>query len=157
MSSARPPEPARGRVHEHRSGRALWAVVGLLAAAAIVLWVGALRGGGAAQSALAVLALGMIAAVLATGGLPRRLLGALLAAVAAVATAGVLAAIAGPAGAALPAVLGVTAGALLLAAGVLLATLGHRMPRMGSRYRSPNRRSRRSLWDEMDAGRDPTC
>jgi hypothetical protein len=130
--------------------RPLWAVVGLLAAAAVLLWVGALRGGGAAQSALAALALAMIAAALATGGLPRRLLGVVVAAV------GVLCAVVALGEAALPAVLGETAGAFLLFAGVLLATRDHRMPRMGSRYRSRPAPGTQSMWDELDAGRDPT-
>jgi Tryptophan-associated transmembrane protein (Trp_oprn_chp) len=132
------------------SHRPLWNVVGLLVAAAVALWIGSLRGGGAAQSALAVLALAMIAAAVATGGLPRRLLGAVVAAV------GVLTAVAASGGAFLPAILGAAAGLFLLTAGVLLATLGHRMPRMGSRYRSRPSTSERTMWDELDAGRDPT-
>jgi hypothetical protein len=130
--------------------RPIWAVVGLLAAAAVLLWVGALRGGGAAQSALAVLALAAIAAALATGGLPRRLLGIVVAAV------GVVTALTALGSAVLPAILGIAAGALLLAGGALLATLGHRMPRMGSRYEPGPARGGPSMWDELDAGRDPT-
>lgn len=142
--------------------RPLWMVVGLLATAAVLLWVGALRGGGAAQSALAALALAAVAAVLATGGLSRRLLGVM------VATMGVLTAVltavlaaAALASTPLPAALGMAAGALLLAAGVLLVILGHRMPGMGSRYRARARAgeggSDYSMWDELDAGRDPTA
>jgi len=130
--------------------RPLWTVVGLLAAAAVLLWVGAYRGGGAGQSALAALALAMIAAALATGGFLRRLLGGVVAAV------GIVAGFASAGGALLPAVLGMAAAALQLAAGVLLATLGHRMPRMGSRYRSRPAAGQRAMWDELDAGRDPT-
>ena len=53
-------------------------------------------------------------------------------------------------------VLGAVAALLLLGAGVLLATRGHRMPRMGSRYQPGPRRGAPSMWDELDAGRDPT-
>ncbi|HEY3262500.1 MAG TPA: Trp biosynthesis-associated membrane protein [Pseudonocardiaceae bacterium] len=134
--------------------RALWAVAGLLAGAAVLLWVGAYRGGGPGHSALAVLALAMIAAVLATGGLVRRLLATAVAAV------GVVTVLVARGGAPLPAALGVIAAAALLAAGVLLATFGHRMPRMGSSYRAGRAAAgpagERSMWEELDAGRDPT-
>jgi Tryptophan-associated transmembrane protein (Trp_oprn_chp) len=129
--------------------RPLWLAVGLLALAAVVLWVAGLRGGGAALSALAALALAMIAAAVASGGWPRRLLGAVIAAVGVVAV--VAAARRGP----LPATLGVAGGLLVVAAGGLLAVLGHRMPRMGARYDAKPRT--RSAWEELDAGNDPTA
>lgn len=136
--------------------RPLWAVVGLLVVSAVTLWVGSLRGGGAAQSALAVLALTMIAAALAASGLARRLLGAVVAAAGAVT---VLATASHGVPPTLPTVTGAIAGAALLAAGILLAIRGHRMPAMGSRYRARDPRGRRrteNMWDELDAGRDPT-
>lgn len=124
-------------------------MVALLAAAAVVLWVGSLRGGGAAQSALAVLALALIAAALATGGWARRLLGALCAGV------GVLAPLAALGQGVLPTVLGATAGLAMAVSGALLLLRGHRMPRMGARYQA--KPGRRSAWDELDAGNDPTA
>ena len=53
------------------------------------------------------------------------------------------------------------AGVLLALAGVVVLAAGHRMPRMSSRYRQPAARrtprsSERAIWDELDAGRDPT-
>jgi hypothetical protein len=130
--------------------RPLVAVAAALAVAAGLLWVGAYRGGGAAQSALAALALAAIAAVAAAGATARRLLGAV------VAGAGVVTAVAGTGGGPLPATLGALAAAVLLAAGALLAAVGHRMPQLGTRYRARPRAGARSLWDELDAGRDPT-
>lgn len=67
-------------------------------------------------------------------------------------------------------VLTALAGVLLLAAGTVVVLTGHRMPRMGSRYQrragpdtapaagpdAPPGAAGRSLWDELDAGRDPT-
>jgi len=132
------------------SRRPLWTVVGLLAAAAVALWVGALRGGGAAQSALAVLALAMVAAALATAGWLRRALGLVVAAVA------VVGAVVAAGRGGLATVLGMVAALLLAAAAALLAVHGHRMPRMGARYRAPGGPAKRDPWDELDAGRDPT-
>ncbi|MGH3978745.1 MAG: Trp biosynthesis-associated membrane protein, partial [Pseudonocardiaceae bacterium] len=55
------------------------------------------------------------------------------------------------------------AGALALAAaGTWLAAWGHRMPRLGARYRAPAAAREqapdpgRRLWDSLDAGEDPT-
>lgn len=64
------------------------------------------------------------------------------------------------------------AGVLLVVSGVLVLVAGHRMPRMGSRYQRSSKTDgpravheqaereqavrERSLWEEMDAGRDPT-
>jgi uncharacterized membrane protein (TIGR02234 family) len=130
---------------------------------------------------LALLAVASVAAVLATGGWARRLLGVLLAGAAVPAALGVArvsdqsrlvaAAVsaAGRADRAVPdgtvAVLAAgpvlaTAGVVLLAgAGALLVLRGHRMPRMGSRYRAPAARASRprELWERIDAGEDPTA
>lgn len=132
---------------------------------------------------LALLALAAVAAVLATGGWLRRVLGALLLFAAVPPGVGVLrtgeegrlvaAALstdrlparaepdgsvtvlfAGPATAAAGAV-------LLAAAGLVLIRSGHRMPRMGRRYRAPVPRTGeledRELWERIDAGEDPTA
>lgn len=53
------------------------------------------------------------------------------------------------------------AGLLIITAGAVLLATGHRMPRMGGRYRTPGARRApaagdRAMWDELDAGRDPT-
>ncbi|MGH3907903.1 MAG: Trp biosynthesis-associated membrane protein [Pseudonocardiaceae bacterium] len=132
---------------------------------------------------LALLALAAVAAVLATGGWARRLFGALLLLVAVppaigvirVADEGRLVGIAVsvgqlparsvpdgtvtvlPAG---PALAGLGAG-LLAAAGVALVLRGHRMPRMGRRYRAPTAPPAipedQGLWERIDAGEDPTA
>lgn len=138
---------------------------------------------------LALVALAAIAALLAVGGQPRRVLGLL-----------VLAAAALPAWWALGALLGwidlaadaersadlapratprrspavqpagpgaaVVAALLLAAAGLVLVARGHRMPRLGARFRAPAARRaatpdgapdrERELWDSLDAGEDPT-
>ena len=143
------PEPAR---------RPLWTVLGLLLAAALALWTAALlpHPGNEvpALNPLAVLALALMAAVLATSGWPRRLFGA-LALVASLIPFGVLVRSDLPPA---PAVLCGLAGVLLAAAGVLVMARGHRMPRMGSRYQRHQSRgpSNPTMWDELDAGRDPT-
>jgi len=140
--------------------------------------------GSAVQPALvplALLVLAAVAAALATGGWARRALGLLLVAAAvppalaaartfrgADVTGADLPARAEPAGAAVVLVAGplaaVGGAALLAAAGVLLAVRGHRMPRMGARYRTPAAARtepapdrERGLWDSLDAGRDPTA
>ncbi|HEX2300229.1 MAG TPA: Trp biosynthesis-associated membrane protein, partial [Pseudonocardiaceae bacterium] len=53
------------------------------------------------------------------------------------------------------------AGAVLLGvAGAVLVLWGHRMPRMGRRYRAPAPRPAelqdQELWERIDAGEDPT-
>ena len=182
--------------------RALAATAGLLAAAAAALggaaaltWARrpfavplrgtvpvAVDGAGVSPSLgpLALLALAAVAAVLATGGWARRVLGAVFLAAAVPPASATVRALAGPdalvpaparsapAGAAtlvaagpLAAVLGAL---LLVAAGVLLAAAGHRMPRLGSRYRTPVAARadpppdpERRLWESLDAGEDPTA
>lgn len=136
---------------------------------------------------LALLALAAVAAVLATGGWLRRALGVLLLLAAVPPGLGVVrmgeegrlveAALstglstdrlparaepdgpvtvlfAGPATAAAGVV-------LLAAAGLVLIWSGHRMPRMGRRYRAPVPRTDelqdRELWERIDAGEDPTA
>ncbi len=132
---------------------------------------------------LALLALAAVAAVLATGGWARRLFGVLLLCVAVppamglvrVADEGRLVEIAVsvdqlparsvpdgtvtvlPAG---PALAGLGA-VLLVAAGAVLVLRGHRMPRMGRRYRAPTAppavSQDQELWERIDAGEDPTA
>ncbi len=138
-----------------------------------------------ALAPLALLALASIAAVLATGGRARWLLGAVLL-VAAVPPAiaalrvtdghgltGAALAVAGlparsvPVGAVTVLVAGpaLAAGgaALLAAAGVALVGWGHRMPRLGRRYQVPTAQPNGQLppdgrfWERMDAGEDPTA
>lgn len=133
---------------------------------------------------LALLSLAAVAAVLATGGWARWLLGALLLVTAVPPIVAVLRVADGRwlTGAALAAVelparsvpIGTTTvlfagpalaagGALLIAAaGVALVVRGHRMPRLGRRYRAPASRPNETVppdgrfWERMDAGEDPT-
>lgn len=186
------------------SRRALTATVALLVAAAVALGAAAVLGWARvdfqvpkrgtvavgvdgsevlpALTPLAVLALAAVAAVLATGGWARRLLGGSLLAAAVPPILGVLQApdegwLAAAAMSAagwsagsvhaetttlLPAGPGFAAGGavLLVAAGVTLVVRGHRMPRLGRRYQAPSSRpSERAdgLWARMDAGEDPTA
>lgn len=186
------------------SARALWSVVLLVLAAALLLWaasaltwatatfrtpfsgdVPSAVSGSVARPELVPLALAglaAIAAVLATGGLLRRVVGALTA------LGGLLLgwrAVSwfrtGPAevppGPGVPpgsAQIGVQtaapygpllvalAGLALLAAGVLVAARAHRMPGMGARYSAPGARKQsrgdpdKRLWDAQDEGTDPT-
>lgn len=135
---------------------------------------------------LALLAVAAVAAVVATGSWARRVLGALLviAAVppalavlgvgdrarlaAAAAAAAELPARSTPDGSVAILTAGpglAAAGAILIAgAGVALLLRGHRMPRMGSRYRVPRPAGSepqpapdRQLWERIDAGEDPTA
>ena len=186
------------------SRKELTATVGLLVAAAVALgaaavlgwaWIDfqvpkrgivAIRVDGSevlpALTPLAVLALAAVAAVLATGGWARRLLGGLLL-VAAVPpilgvlqapdegwlTAAAMSAAGWPAGSVhaetttmLPAGPSFAAGGaiLLVAAGATLVLRGHRMPRLGRRYQAPSSRPsgpEDGLWARMDAGEDPTA
>ena len=131
---------------------------------------------------LALLALAAVAAVFATGGWLRRVFGALLLCAAIPPAIGVLRVaeegrlvgtalssgglparsvpdgsvtvlVAGP-------VLGAAGAVLLGAAGAVLVLRGHRMPRMGRRYRAPVPRpvelQDQELWERIDAGEDPT-
>jgi hypothetical protein len=136
-----------------------------------------------ALAPLALLALASIAAVLATGGRARWLLGAVLL-IAAVPPAiaalrvtdgltGAALAVAGlparsvPVGSVTVLVAGPTlaagGAALLATAGVALVVWGHRMPRLGHRYQVPTAQPNGQLppdgrfWERMDAGEDPTA
>jgi uncharacterized membrane protein (TIGR02234 family) len=135
---------------------------------------------------LAVASLAAVAAVLATSGWPRRAVGVLLLAGGAGALVLAMRGRDKPGNdvgvehwadeinqwslqAGIGTALAVLAGVLLVACGLLVLVAGHRMPRMGSRYqREPKTgmpeqavRERtvpeRTLWDELDAGRDPTA
>jgi uncharacterized membrane protein (TIGR02234 family) len=134
---------------------------------------------------LALLALAAVAAVLATGGWARRLLGALLLLTAlpaglglapladqgrlvgAAVSVGALPARSVPDGTVTVLVAGpaltAVAAVLLAAAGAALLWCGHRMPRMGRRYRVPAARAAgpasgpQGLWERIDAGEDPTA
>jgi Tryptophan-associated transmembrane protein (Trp_oprn_chp) len=133
---------------------------------------------------LAVLALAAVAAVVATSGRVRWLLGAMLLGAAVLLSIGVLrvfndrwltaTAIAAadrparsvPVGTAtvLPVgpVLAMAGAALLAVAGLVLVVGGHRMPRLGRRYQAPKARRdgqlppEGQLWERLDAGEDPT-
>lgn len=107
---------------------------------------------------LALFALAAIAAVIALGGLARRVVGGLVAALGLVPPLIALAErplLWGHA-------LGVTGGALMVAAGTLLVVRGHRMPRLGSKYRTPkaaneSTESEPDLWRALSEGDDPTA
>lgn len=153
--------PARGR-------RPLWIVVLLLLAGAGALWGAsgltwddqAGRSGGDVVPALvplALLCLAAIAATVALGGWPRRVLGAV------VVLAGVAAAFQGVGADGPPTGRGlVFAGAAaVVVAGVLLLVRGSAMPRLGGGYQTPGaaRRSadpERELWNALERGDDPT-
>lgn len=185
------------------SRRLLWTVIvltagaaGLLWAASALVWVGqnyqtpftGVRFSGASGAVLrpelvplALLSLAAIAALLATSGLLRRVIGLLVAV-----AGGVLAwrviewyqsgwfaylapdvppgstpigeVTANPAG---PVLMSLAA-ALLVAAGVLVLVRAARMPGMGAKYSAPGAAKRKPsdpdklLWDALDEGTDPT-
>ncbi|GAA5119749.1 Trp biosynthesis-associated membrane protein [Pseudonocardia adelaidensis] len=112
----------------------------------------------------ALLALAGVAGVVATGGLLRRLVGALLGLVGVgVAVLGLRALLVVPPGsAATGAPLLAIAGALvLLGLGIVVLVRERRLPRLGARYAAPGGRRverdpDRAAWDELDEGRDPT-
>jgi Tryptophan-associated transmembrane protein (Trp_oprn_chp) len=155
----------------HRSGRALLVACLGLAVAAALLWGGSVtvwsEGGGGRQTGgqlhpwltgVALLALAGVAGVVATGGVVRRLVGALLALVG-VGTA--VAGAAGLAGATAGPLLVVGAAAALLAVGVFVLAREPVLARLGTRYaasgdRRPEQDPDRAAWDAMDEGRDPT-
>ncbi|MBV8932552.1 MAG: Trp biosynthesis-associated membrane protein, partial [Kutzneria sp.] len=125
----------------------------------------------AALVPLAVVSLSLVAAVVATGGWPRRLVGVVVAMVgcgAMVASVDGVGELLGGRPEGYPVatvvaghVLAAAAGLLLLTAGVALAASGHRMPRLGARYRTPASATAavdpdQRLWRSLDAGRDPT-
>jgi uncharacterized membrane protein (TIGR02234 family) len=174
--------------------RPLWTVVGLLALASLLLWLSSLmtwswsqrsdplagvvttRLTGAERETalvpLALLALALIAAVVATGGVVRRVVGVV---VGLVGVGTVWMGFDGaneiftrhPAG--YPAVtiaaghgVALLAGLAVTLAGVLLVRSGHRMPRLGGRYQAPAQAKKaadpdRELWQALDSGSDPTA
>jgi uncharacterized membrane protein (TIGR02234 family) len=174
--------------------RPLWTVVGLLALAALLLWVSSLMtwswtqhsdpltgvvttklNGSEREAALvplALLALALIAAVVATGGLVRRIAGGVVFLVG-VGTVWLAFDGVGEIFAQHPAAypfatisaghgVAVLAGLAVTLAGVLLVRSGHRMPRLGAKYQAPAQARRvsdpdRELWQQLDAGSDPTA
>lgn len=163
--------------------RPLWIVSGSLAGAAVALWGSSRltwatetrsRPGTDATSIisrtgaeirplvpLAVLALAGVAAAVAIGGWPRRVLGVVLAA------AGVVAAVFGfvsppdDAGFLWGRALAAVGGMLLVVAGALLVWLADRLPRMGSSYERTNTEGRsgdpdEEMWRALSLGKDPT-
>lgn len=131
---------------------------------------------------LALLAVAAVAAVAATAGWLRRVLGTLVLCAAVPPALGVLRAADegrlsgaassagglparsvpdGPVAVLLAGPVFAAAGAVLLgAAGAVLVLRGHRMPRLGRRYRAPAPRPAeledQQLWERIDAGEDPT-
>ncbi|WP_028925771.1 Trp biosynthesis-associated membrane protein [Pseudonocardia acaciae] len=128
--------------------------------------------------AVAVLALAAVAALVATGGWARRLLGFVLVLAGAWAawqsasslaneSTGWFAYVpsdavpAGPPVATAAPLLALGASAVLVAAGVLTVWWATAMPRMGARYSAPGAAARRrdrdtEWWEALDAGEDPT-
>ncbi len=134
---------------------------------------------------VALLALAGVAGVLAASGVLRRIVGGLLGlAGAAVAALGVLALVTdplatdGPLPAPPPGVtadalryqptevtptplLAVLGGLALVAVGVVVVVRERRLPRFGARYAAPGKRPPpdpdRAVWQDLDAGRDPTA
>lgn len=121
---------------------------------------------------LALLALALIAAVVATGGLARRIAGGVVFLVG-VGTVWISFDDAGqvftahPAGYPAATVaaghgIALLAGIAVTLAGLLLVRSGHRMPRLGARYQAPAQAKAaadpdRELWQALDAGSDPTA
>ncbi|HVK23017.1 MAG TPA: Trp biosynthesis-associated membrane protein [Actinokineospora sp.] len=143
--------------------RPLWTICALLPLAALALWAAARVDWGdvAGERALpalvplALLDLAAVAAVLALGPLPRRIVGLLVGGLGVVPVVSAFSA--GPFlwGRALA----VTGGALMVAAGVLLLLLGHRLPRFGAKYAAPGAaaESEPDLWRALSEGDDPTA
>jgi hypothetical protein len=161
--------------------RPLWIVSGALLGAAVALWGSSRlawatetlrhpgtdvttvvsRSGGESRPLvpLAVLALAGVAAAVAVGGWPRRILGVVLAA------AGVGAIALGLAGGTdfFPwgRILAVLGGLLMITAGVLLVRFGAGMPRLGAAYQRtdidrPTDDSDHEMWRALSLGKDPT-
>jgi hypothetical protein len=109
-------------------------------------------------TALAVVALAAVGAVLALAGLARRVLGVLLvlAGVAAVVLAVVDAELFG-----IGPVLGLLGGVLIFTAGGVLIARGASMPRLGAKYSAPaakraSEERERDPWKALSEGEDPT-
>lgn len=121
---------------------------------------------------LALVALALIAAVVATGGLLRRIAGGVVLLVG-VGTVWLAFDGIGEVFATHPAAyplvtiaaghgVAALAGLAVTLAGVLLVRSGHRMPRLGAKYQAPAQARRvadpdRELWQALDAGSDPTA
>ncbi len=119
------------------ASRPLWIAALLLVGAAGAFW-------GAGSVPVALLSLASVAAVVATSGTGRRVLGALLVVV------GVVAALSGH-------WLAIVGGVLVVASGVLQVALGARMPKIGmggqkARARDPET----DMWRALEHGDDPT-
>ncbi len=157
-----------------RSGRALGLAclglavcAGLLWGASALVWFRgpprAVVGSVAAPSltGFALVALAGVAALVATGGVVRRICAGLLAVagVAGVWTGGQALTGAGATPAPLLAVLG---GLVLVVVGAGVVWREPRLSRLGARYAAPDRRPPvldpdRAAWQDLDAGRDPTA
>ncbi|MCE7007384.1 Trp biosynthesis-associated membrane protein [Kibdelosporangium philippinense] len=149
--------------------RPLWIVVVLLLAASAGLW-GSSRLNWSAELTgseqvsalipLALIYLAGIAGVLATSGLPRRIVGVLLALTGF--TACWLAANGAFAAGQVLWGRGVAllAGLAVVVAGVLLVRYGHKMPRLGAKYDRPGAEKEpegeKELWNALSEGKDPT-
>ncbi|CRK58801.1 Tryptophan-associated membrane protein [Alloactinosynnema sp. L-07] len=127
--------------------------------AALALWSASRVGWGdiAGERALVPLALfdlAAVAAVLALGPVPRRIVGLLVAGLGVIA---VVLSVGTPFlwGRALA----VTGGVLMVAAGILLLLRGHRMPRLGAKYAAPGAAAdaEPDLWRSLSEGDDPTA
>ncbi len=160
------PRPALARVSTEataaaRGRRALGLACVAPAGAAGLLWGSSALAGAQASPSLsgfAWVALAGVAGLVATGGVVRRVLAALLG------LAGAAVAVIGPSGGtrAPAAVLAVAAGVVLLAAGVFVLLREPRLARLGARYAAPGARPvevdpDRAAWQDLDAGRDPTA
>jgi len=148
-----------------RGPRTLAAVCAGLGLSALLLWGAAAAFDGAQGSpsltGVALLALAGVAAVVATGGLLRRVLGGLLGVTGAVvAVLAVRALVATETTAA--SWLAVAGGGTLLAVGLFVLVREPRLPRLGARYAGPGRPRAeldpdRATWQDLDAGHDPTA
>jgi hypothetical protein len=163
--------------------RPLWIVSGSLAGAALALWGSSRlawatetrsRPGTDATSVitrtgadvrplvpLAVLALAGIAAAVAIGGWPRRVLGVLLAAAGVTAAAFGFVTVPGDTGFLWGHALSALGGGLFVVAGVLLMWLADRLPKMGNSYQRTNAEHRsddpdEEMWRALSLGKDPT-
>jgi hypothetical protein len=163
--------------------RPLWMVSASLAGAAVALWGSSRlawatetrsRPGTDATSVvtrtgadvrplvpLAVLALAGVAAAVAIGGWPRRVLGVVLVAAGLTAAWFGFVTVPGDSGFLWGHALSVLGGLLLTAAGVLLAWLSDRLPRLGQSYQRTNAERRsddpdEEMWRALSLGKDPT-
>jgi len=177
---------AGARFHEARSGvvsapgsgrRALGVVCGALVVAAGLLWgASALTGAKAGQASavagsatppaltgVALLTLAGIAAVVATSGMARRVVGGLLGVAGAVVVVPTAAALmAAPAAVAAGPLLAVGGGLLLAAVGGVVIVREPRLARLGARYAAAGARPAHAdpdgaAWAALDEGHDPTA